>query len=451
MNRPDMGPCPMSEHWIKEVIITMKRVKILIAAMLVLCGVLALCACGGSAGSSTPDSGAATPEQDGYMVSVVDGSGNPYTSGVIVRILKDGEQVAMQVIGEDGTVRPELEDGEYTVELKFTDSESVYYYDTNNVTLTKENPSLEIVLAKSLDSEAQMVHAYSLKQQAAAECSAYPIGTGSTFVALESGERNYFLFTPTEAGTYQFSVNDADVVLGYYGSPYFVQELSTVEPAEDGSFTVSIKAGMIGTSNTGTTVMVIGIDAQEASQCTFNIERVGDPEWSVEDEPWHTYMPTVELAAYTMPAGAAVQEFDLTASTDTYNLVFNDADGFYHLDSADGPLVLVRLGKDGKYLDCFKTILEYSGVNKYFYDENGEFIKKEDYSQCLLEYFNYMDEDNGVYPLTEDLKYIIQMRGDHSGWFDPEKPLYIFKNENGENISGINSEISWLFMCCYIN
>lgn len=429
----------------------MKRMKTLIASMLVLCTVLVLCACGGGTTGSTPSSGsAAAPGEDGYVVSVVDGTGNPYTSGIIVRILKDGEQVSMEVIGEDGTVRPELEDGEYTVELKFTDSESVYYYDTDNVTLSKENPRLEIVLAKSLDSEPQQLFAYSLKQQANADCNAYPIGAGSTFVALESGERNYFLFTPNEAGTYQFSVNDAEVVLGYYGSPYFVQQFSAAELAEDGSFTVSIKAGMIGTGNTGTTVMVIGIDAQEAAQCTLNIERIGDPEWTVEDEPWQTYMPTAELAPYVLPAGASIQEFDLTASTDTYDLVYNEADGFYHLDSADGPLVLVRLGKDGKYLDSFKTIVDHSGVNKYFYDENGEFLKKEDYTQCLTEYFGYMDEESGVYPLTEDLKYIIQMRGDYSGWFDPEHGLYLFKDENGELIPGINNEISWLFMCCYL-
>ena len=427
----------------------MKRMKMLIAAVLTLCSVFALCACGGSAGSTSSGS-AAAPAGDGYVVSVVDGAGNPYTSGVIVRILKGEEQVAMQVIGEDGTVRPELEDGEYTVELKFTDSESVYYYDPNNVTLSKANPSLEIVLSKSLDSEPQMINAYSLKQQDNAECSAYPIGTGSTFVALESGERNYFLFTPTEAGAYQFSVNDADVVLGYYGSPFFVQQLSAVEAGEDGRITVSIKASMIGTSNTGTSVLVIGVDAQEAEQCTLNIERIGEPEWTVEDEPWHTYMPTVELAPYVLPAGAAVMEFDLTASADTYNLVFNEADGFYHLNSVDGPLVLVRLGKDGKYLASFKTIIDRSGVNKYFYDDNGEFVKKEDYTQCLAEYIKYMDEESGMYPLTEDLKYIIQMRGDYSGWFDPEHTLYLFKDDNGEKIPGINSEISWLFMCCYL-
>ena len=61
-----------------------------------------------------------------------------------------------------------------------------------------------------------------------------------------------------------------------------------------------------------------------------------------------------------------------------------------------------------------------------------------------------MDEKNGVYPLTEDLKYIIQMRGDHSGWFDSKSMSYLFFDENRNMVPDINPEISWLFMCCYI-
>ena len=77
-------------------------------------------------------------------------------------------------------------------------------------------------------------------------------------------------------------------------------------------------------------------------------------------------------------------------------------------------------------------------------------MKKESYTECLLEYLEYMDEDTGVYPLTEDLKYIIQNNGDHSGWWDEESSSYLFKDDAGNKVPGINPEISWLFMCCYV-
>ena len=151
----------------------------------------------------------------------------------------------------------------------------------------------------------------------------------------------------------------------------------------------------------------------------------------------------------------AIDKALLGDKTLTYVDMLNDKpvlgeDGFYHLDDANGPLVLMYLGEDVQYLDCFKTILDHTGVNRYFFDENGEFIRKEDYVDCLGKYIECMDEDKGVYPLTEDLKYILQMEGEDSGWFDTDNSLYLFKDDNGNYVDGINNEISWLFMCCYI-
>ena len=68
----------------------------------------------------------------------------------------------------------------------------------------------------------------------------------------------------------------------------------------------------------------------------------------------------------------------------------------------------------------------------------------------MLEYIEYVDENVGVYPLTEDLKYIIQQRGDYAGWWNIDGQGYIFKDMNGNNDSSINEDIAWLLMCCYI-
>ena len=358
----------------------------------------------------------------------------------------------MQVVNEEGIAAKELEKGEYTVELQFTDDEAAYYYDQSGLTMTSPDEILEITLYNAISGEGQNLFAYSPASDGNRDHTAYHVGVGGTYVELEPGERNYFLFAPTEAGMYAFSAENTDAVIGYYGAPHFVQQMTMIEPV-DGVITESIKASMIGNNGTGTTVMVLGLDAVESTNAILKVERIGDPEWTVEDEPWHVYQATHTLAPYTLPAGATFGEFDLKAATDTYNLVLDDQ-GFYHLDSADGPLVLVRLGEasgGSAYLDSFQTILDHSGVTKYFYDENGEFVKKESYSECLLEYIKYMDEASGMYPLTEDLKYIIQMRGDHYGWFDSTSPGYIFLDENNNQVMGLNHEITWLFMCCYIN
>lgn len=421
-----------------------KKIRTLMLAALLLCVSLMLGACGEqpSQGETTVPTTVPSDTLD-YQVTVVDALGTPYTTGVIVRILDNGEQVAMQVVDENGTVTKNLSRGEYTVELMFTGDENAYSYDTSDLTLTADKTSLEIVLSNNMVGEAVSLFADG------AETQAYYVTAGGTNVPLTPGQRNYFLFAPTVAGTYEFSTADEVAGIGYYGAPHFVQSQSAAE-VTDNTFTVSVSASMIGTGGSGTSVLVIGIDAGEQSECILTIQRIGEPEYNVADEPWTIYQTTAELAPYTLDAGAEIHEFDLTASTDAYALVYNEQDGFYHLDSADGPLVLVRLGVDGKYLDCFKTIVEHSGVVKYFYDENGEFDRKESYTECLMEYIEYMDETNGVYPLTEDLKYIIQQRGDYSGWWDPDGSLYLFVDENGNPVPDINTEIAWLFMCCYI-
>ena len=427
----------------------LKRIKALALALSLLCCVAVLTACGEASSQPSGENNEATGSA--YRVTVVDAFGEPVTDGVIVRFMQGGQQVSMQVVGKDGVASKELDAGEYAVELKFTDADAAYYYD-ENVTLTAENRETRITLYRCLSGEPQILYGPSLKGEEYREHEAYTVEVGGTYVELEAGERNYFLFTPREAGLYEISVQNCDAAVGYYGAPHFVQQMSAVE-AVDNVVSVSVKAGMIGTNGTGTTVLVLGLDAAEGvTSGILTVRRAGDPVLGVEDEPWHVYTATHDLKAYTLPAGATFGEFDLKAASDAYKLVLDDQ-GYYHLDSADGPLVLVRLGKKSggsKYLADFETILEHSGVSKYFYDDAGNFVKKESYSECLLQYIGCMDPEAGVYPLTEDLKYIIQMRGDHYGWFDTAKGGYIFVDGSGNPIVGINHNISWLFMCCYL-
>ena len=408
--------------------------KIVSVFALILCMTMLLTACGGQGGNASADAE--------YRVTVSDAMGTPYTTGIIVAFLQNGQQVAMQNVDATGVAVKTLPRGEYTVELMFTGDENEFFFDkTQDLSLTGEKTELTVVLAKALTGEANTI---SVNGQAK---DAWYVTTGCTKVTL-TGERDYFLFAPTEAGTYEFSTDNASAAIGYYGAPHFVQTASAAEVV-DNKFTISVKASMIGTDGTGTTILVIGIDGPGLDSATLNIQRTGDPQWDVSDEPWMIYTPTVELAPYTLPAGATLAEFDLTAASDAYNLVLG-ADGFYHLDSAEGPLVLVRLGEKSKYLDPYKTITEKTGVNRYFFDENGEFIKKENYTDCILQYLEVMDEDSGTYPLTEDLKYIIQNHGIQNGWYDRDGHSYLFVDQNRDPVPGINADISWLFMCCYI-
>ena len=422
----------------------LKRFSSIIMAVVLMCSAVVMSGCGKDKGK---DSNVDANGEVEYKVSAKDALGNPYTSGVIVKFLQDGSQVAMQVCDETGVATKKLKAGDYDVELSFTDGDEGYHYNKEGLKVTSKNNELDVIVAYTTANSTDRQVYFEQK-----DFTAYSVLEGCTYVELDTEYRNFYMFTPTVAGTYEISVQDgSNVEIGYYGAPHYIQSVSAAE-VKDNKFTVSISASMIGKGDTGTTVIVIGVDALEGTKnCVLGVERIGDPQHTIEDEPWTIYKKTVDLSKYTLPAGATIGEFDIRASTDAYKLVFNANDGFYHLDSEDGPLVLVRLGVDPSYVACFKTILDKTGVNKYFYDENGEFVKKESYGECLLEYIECVDEEQGVYPLTEDLKYIIQQKGEYAGWFDADGNSYIFKDENGNKVAGVNPEISWLFMCCYIS
>lgn len=379
-----------------------------------------------------------------YKVTVKNAVGEAYTEGVIVRFMQNGEKAALQPIDKNGVAEATLSKGDYDVELDFTSSETEYYYE-EGLKVTSDNPELEVSLSVKPSAEPMIVGV------GADEYEADYVGVGSTYVELEKGMRNYFIFVPDQSGNYEFTIADgAKVEFGYYGMPSYIQEKSAVE-VKDNVFTISVGPNAINTGEGGTATYVLGVDAGEAESCVIGIKRLGDHIKTLEDYPWTVYEATVELAPYTLPADAKLNEFDLMASTDEYKLVLNEEEGFYHLDSKDGPLVVVSLGEDCGYIDCFKTIVDHTGIVKYFFDDEGEFEKKESYSECILEYLEVMDEASGMYPLTEDLMYIIQQFGDHQGWWDPEHLSYRFKDMDGNVIPGYNNEIAWLLMCYYID
>ena len=94
----------------------MKTLTKILAAVLVMAMLFTLCSCGNDSDAS----GTAN-----YQVKVLDGQGKPLTTGVIVKFVQDGQQVAMQPVNGEGIAVKELAKGNYTVELVFTNESSI--------------------------------------------------------------------------------------------------------------------------------------------------------------------------------------------------------------------------------------------------------------------------------------------------------------------------------------
>lgn len=403
----------------------MKTLTKILSGVLVLAMLFTLCSCG----NDSETGGTAN-----YQVKVLDGQGKPLTTGVIVKFVQDGQQVAMQPVNGEGVAVKELAKGNYTVELVFTNADQGGHYDTSAATLSAEKTTLELSLINSVgDADYDLV-------VGGEDYKAFVVQAGSTHVPVKASVRNYYIFTPTEAGTYEFRVDNEEIKLGYYGAPHFVQLQSAVEVVNN-VVTLSISASSMGGS------YVIGLDGLDKdANAVLGIIRTGDPTITISDMPWTEYKTTHTPAPYTLNLGGKTLKYiDIKGKTEDAKVVFNDADGYYHFGSADGPIVLMHLGKKAPYVSL-QTVIEGDGlgggapIREYFFDADGKFLKKEDYTNILRTYFENMDENAGVYPLTKDLEYIIK-NGCH-GWWDKDDPDYIFTD--------CNPEIGWMFALCYV-
>lgn len=432
-----------------------KRIKALALAVL-LVSTAALSACSAQPGTTT----AQMSKTAVYQVTVLDVDGQPAADGVIVRFLKGGEEVALQRTDAKGVAAKELDRDDYTVEIMFIDQSRSYYYDTAAAVLSATKTELTVELATMVQGTDPTVLFAGGEDR-----NAYTVSAGRNYVELEAAKRSYFLFTPQEAGVYRLSVEGDAYAVGYYGGPFFVQDMNAGDI--DGNATmVTVSPDMIGTNGTGTTVFVIGVDNPENAAATalLNVERVSA--YVDTSIPSVTYATTAPLTPWTLPEGAVTEAFDLSKATDAYKLVLDEATGFYHLGSVDGPLVLMCLGEASnrllQYAASYDTVLQTVGVSKYFTDADGNYTHKEDYSQCLLDYIGVrdyatgkytggcVDRATGLYPLTEDLMYIVQQHGDYSGWWEITSSNYLFQDASGIYDTTVNPEIAWLFMCVYI-
>lgn len=428
----------------------MKRYSAL-ALCLLLVFSLMLSACG------QKDPVATDPTQSGdvaYKVTVVDGLGNAYTEKLIVKLTQDGKQVAMGAINAQGTFEKVLPPGDYDVEISSTNADLECRYQETK--LTAEVAEVQVVMAYA-PSSFSSIRANSVATGEDMNYDAAVVGTGSSYIELDAEDRVYALFTPTEAGTYEFTVSNDDAAIGYYGSPHFVQSSNVADNVDGNKFTMSIDSGMVGSGASGTTVLVIGLDAGEGKDgCILNIQRIGDPAWSIESAPWVNYVPKQAISDFVLESGIELTPFDITASTDTYKLVLNEEDGTYHLGTADGPKVYVQLG-EAVYGICMKDmvgeivydadkVLIPTGTSPFRYqrgDSKDDYFK-EDYTDMMRQIVTAADKATGVYPLTEDLFYALPMGIDNKGWCREGTINYLF---NG--MDDVNPELAWMFLLCH--
>lgn len=390
-----------------------------------------------------------------YTVTVTDYSGKAI-SGAVVQIKNGSTTVGTGMTNHKGVYTVNLAEGDYTVALAF--SISGYHYEESKAVLSANAADLTVKVTTALPGSG-IDHTNGFTY--------YPVKLGGTYLTLQANAIKYYAFTPTEQGTYRIEASDSNAVLTYWASVLFPNNAtdSTLDHTGNG-FSLSIKESNIDPNNPAT--YLIGITG--VSDSILEITRIGDAQFDFTDLPYTTpeYKATVTLKEQNLSsqlaAGKKLTFVDMTASTSSVKPVLG-SDGCYHLGSANGPILYVQLTYDKSsstdgvtppYIHLYDmvggvgetgTALRYANYDNYYAD--GTYIK-EDYTTCMLEYGNYAAQNAyGVYPLTDDLMYMIQNGGEYQGWYDPEHPSYLFLDADGNPDTSINLEIAWMFAVCY--
>lgn len=259
------------------------------------------------------------------------------------------------------------------------------------------------------------------------------VGTGITNVTLTANALNYFLFTPTKSGTYQFTASET---ISYWGNNihYIEQNQTSDYLVSDNVISLNIKESNLGSS------YIFAVKAgRKVTSGTITVTRTGNAVLGIEDDPWVEYKgshtPTTNFPA----SSGELTIVDITAPTSDYTLV-KGSDGFYRLGSESGSIVYLDFD-DTTRMGALKDILD-NGIGVRAYVQKSGKTVKEDYTNLFTEYVACMDS-NGRYPLTDDLIYILKNFGAQQYWWD------VSKNGVLTGIVGLNKEIAWMCACYY--
>lgn len=233
----------------------------------------------------------------------------------------------------------------------------------------------------------------------------------NTLTLLETAVTTIYVYEPTETGVYTFTAPEG-AILGYWGAgSWFLSDPGSTTNTYEWTCTGVGQSAYIGVSNV------------EGSY-TLNVAKTGD--YTVVETPIVTYENKATLETFTLPEGATLGSYiDITAET-THTAVLGD-DGYYHLNGADGDIILV----DMDYQDIVLTdalASERPVMYVYDTDEDGNAVKY-DIGAAVQAYEAVMDE-NGYYPLTEDLIYFYDDYANGSAIYS----FYVTDTYNEENV-----------------
>ena len=383
-----------------------------------------------------------------HGVWIVDGLGNPI-SDIFVKVMQNGEQVKMYPYKGE-FLSMDLEIGTYQIVLDLSQLNGSYTFDESLCVLTPEKRSATIRLFRTVAEEEKT--SLFVGYPISADYPAYYIKEGATKVTLTPNDYTFFIFAPINAAIYTITYEDnSNLTISYHGNTFFVQgtdlsaDTSSISSLENG-LAVSVYASELGGE------YVFAVKSDSATSCILKIKNAGDPGTRITDEPWTPCLEDAEMVEKQLSTTLSGTYTTIDLTDLSVKAVYNEADGYYHLGSKDGPIIFIDLTSDSQFVSSIQTICANQRMGAYIYDVNGNLVEKRSYNELFIQYGMAAPGEDPIkdpirIPLTKKLAEAIQTFGDKNNWWNPTSDANIFTPA----LLGApyNQEYAWLLFCGY--
>lgn len=249
---------------------------------------------------------------------------------------------------------------------------------------------------------------------------------GENVCVVDGGyQYTLYAFEPTETGKYTITSNDS--LLGNLGGTWHYYQAPTADNVN--SSTLVWECTSVGQS---------AIIAVMANTNIANITITREDLDTSDEVQWTVYDNTTTPVPFEYE-GDTSELVPVDIENDIIDSAVLGEDGYYHLNSADGPILYANLNEVN--LQSLAAIIGYGKLSAVYYDdETGAVVAKVDYTEAVTEYINcaYVDDTGALYyPLTADLIEMFQEVGATNEWYDG----YTWVHDSAD---------AWMFACYYV-
>ena len=282
----------------------------------------------------------------------------------------------------------------------------------------KAGDKIQIVVSSEDDQQSAIKFKFKRNEKDASAVSEVALQTGdNALTPVSTANTTVYAFAPGKIGTYVFETDSG--TLSYWGSSVDGMANATAEES----------ASLVLTTTAEDETILIGITGADKCRLTVTEKVVYG-----EDK-------TVAVFSLALLENQKLVPVDLSGA---YALQYNAETGWYCFGE-ENTLVLVDLSSD-----AFVNLMKFATTGELYSKTSDNLM--ESYNALLLKYAASAQkiaasetETRTLYPLTEDLMYILKNAGKTLGWYDAGSGNYLFGS-----VANPQADSLWMFSCCVV-